>query len=332
MCLVALALDQSARFPLVLASNRDEFHERPAARLAWWTPEPGAPEILSGRDLRAGGTWLGLNAAGRLALVTSVRRGPSKASQASDPHAQAPAPSRGEIVARWLLDDLPLERYWVQIALSGYEAFNLIAADFAKGECFYASSDTTLPRRLERGLYGVSNASLDTPWPKVEQLKRRLRESLGQTAAVDDAQALAMRLFDALADRHTAEDAALPHTGVPHDWEKLLSAAFIATPDGRYGTRCSTVVITERVKRQRITHVFERSFTPHSGVALMRHARVADWPPRYTAGEPAHSLKEVRSEVREWSDRSASAASAGPAKKPRARGVVKPPAVRVRVR
>jgi len=319
MCLVALALDQSRRFPLVLASNRDEFHDRPAARLAWWSPGPGLPDILSGRDLQGGGTWLGLNASGRLALVTNIRRG----GVAPDPA----APSRGAIVSRWLRGDVALDRYWTEVALSGHNPFNLIAADFARGECFWASSEATLPKRLERGLHGLSNAALDTPWPKLRRLKQRLADAVGTLPAEQGVEQLAGRLFDALADRGLAADAELPSTGVPLDIERMLSAAFIASPDGRYGTRCSTVVVTERVGRRRMTHVFERSFSAGSSVALLRHSRLADWPPRYSelpaAGLPASEVLDI--------DDALAVPQPAP-KRVRARGVIQPPAVRVRVR
>jgi len=271
MCLVALAFDQQSRFPMVLASNRDEFHERPTARLGWWSPGPGLPDILSGRDLREGGTWLGLNAEGRLALVTNVRK-PAPA--------DAQAPSRGRIVSLWLRGDLSPDRFWTQVALSGHHPFNLIAADFRHGDCYWASSETASPQRLERGVYGLSNAGLDTPWPKVRRLKTKLREALLLATSVDH---LASQLFDALTDRTPAADDELPHTGVPRDWERQLSPAFIQTPDGRYGTRCSTLVITERVNKRLVTHVLERSFNPGSKLALLRRSELKDWPPRYSA-------------------------------------------------
>lgn len=310
MCLVALALDQDRRFPLVLASNRDDFFERPTARLGWWMPDSGGPEILSGRDLQAGGTWLGLTAAGRLALVTNVR----------DPSRHDPkAPSRGELVPRWLHSELPLDRFWMQVALSGYNGFNLIAADFARGDCFWASSAAALPRRLERGLYGLSNAVLDTPWPKVARLKAGVRAAIASLGAEDPVDLLATRLFEALGDRSLAPDGQLPDTGVPRELERQLSAAFIRTPDGRYGTRCSTLVITERIKRQLVTHVFERSYTAGPGVALLRRSRLSGWPPRYSASGAASrmSAETVPAGLDE-----ASALAA--AKRTRARGLIKP--------
>lgn len=310
MCLVALALDQDRRFPLVLASNRDEFFERPTSRLGWWTPDSGGPEILSGRDLQAGGTWLGLTATGRLALVTNVRD-PSR----FDPE----APSRGELVPRWLHSQLPLDRFWMEIALSGYNGFNLIAADFARGDCFWASSAVPLPRRLERGLYGLSNAVLDTPWPKVARLKAQVRSAIATLAPEEGVDQLATRLFEALADRSLAPDEQLPDTGVPRDLERQLSAAFIRTADGRYGTRCSTLVITERVKRQLVTQVFERSYTAGPGVALLRRSRLLGWPPRYSASGASSRVSA------ETLPAGLDELPADPgAKRTRARGVIKP--------
>jgi len=283
MCLLTVAIDQSRRFPLVVAGNRDEFFNRPAARLAWWSPGDGLPDVLGGRDLEAGGTWLGLTAQGRLAMVTNVRAPTAP----RDPK----APSRGEIVQRWLAGDASTDRFWMRTALSGYNGFNLIAADFQRGDCFYASNQRPNPERLERGLYGLSNGTLDSPWPKVEALKEATREALESCDTVD---ALAARLFDALADKTPAEDDELPSTGVSRDWEKVLSSAFIRTADGTYGTRCSTLVITERVNKRLVTHVLERTFSPTGGMALLRRSTVKDWPPRYTEAPPPEvSQQEV---------------------------------------
>ncbi len=277
MCLAAIAIDQDRRFPLVVAANRDEFFDRPAARLGWWSPSPGAGEILAGRDLHGGGTWLGLTAAGRMALLTNVRRPGTRDDD---------APSRGAIVPTWLRGDLDADRFWVRTALSGYNPFNLVAADFRRGECFWATSDEPAPRRLDRGLYGLSNAALDTPWPKVTALKAQVREALAASASAED---LSTRLFAALADRTEAPDAELPSTGIALDWERALSPAFILSADQRYGTRCSTLVIAERVAKRLVTHVFERTFPAGGGLALLRHASLRDWPPKYTDRETVSS-------------------------------------------
>ena len=279
MCLLTLALDENRRFPLVVAANRDEYFARPAARLAWWTPEPGATPILGGRDLDAGGTWLGLTAEGRLGLLTNVR----------DPARNDPAaPSRGRIVPDWLAARERVDQFWMRTALAGYNGFNLIAADFALGECYWASNNGAHPQRLERGVYGLSNAGLDTPWPKVTALKSRTHDAIVESGSVDE---LANRLFDALADRRVADDAALPDTGVGLDKERMLAPAFIRSPDQLYGTRCSTLVITERVNRHNVTHVFERSYSPLGGMALLRRATLNHWPPRYSAGDAVQAMQ-----------------------------------------
>ena len=281
MCLIALAIDQSRRFPLVVAANRDEFFARPAARLAWWTPDAGGPAILGGRDLEASGTWLGLTAQGRLAMLTNVRD-PSRI--------DVQAPSRGQIVPQWLAGTEPTDRFWMRTALSGYNGFNLIAADFKRGECFWASNLDAHPMRLERGTYSVSNASLDTAWPKTTALKHRLSLALDEADSVD---ALASALFTALGDRRIAADSELPATGVPIELERALSAAFIRSPERQYGTRCSTLVISERVGRSMVTHVLERSYTASGAVALLRQATLKHWPPRYSDDSPSVPVEQA---------------------------------------
>ncbi len=307
MCLVALALDQSRRFPLVLATNRDEFFKRPAARLGWWSPGPGLPDILGGRDLEAGGTWLGLTTQGRLALITNVRDAGQK-----DPA----APSRGVIVPRWLAGDLTLDRFWMHTALSGHNGFNLIAADFHRGECFWASNLDANPMRLERGLYGLSNASLDTPWPKVTALKEDVRDAIDTSESVD---MLTARLFEALADRTPVADAQLPSTGISRELERTLSSAFIRTPDMSYGTRCTTLIVTERVNKRMVTHVLERTFSATGGMALLRRSLLKDWPPRYAEDTPAEGATQAAVTESEESP-----VDAAPIRKTRVRSLLKP--------
>ena len=306
MCLVALAIDMDRRFPLVVAANRDEFYDRAASRLAWWNASSDAPAILGGRDLEAGGTWLGLTAAGRMGLLTNVR----------NPKRHDPAaPSRGRIVPDWLAAREPVDRFWMRTALAGYNGFNLIAADFVLGECYWASNTGAHPQRLDRGIYGLSNAALDTPWPKVDTLKGQLAEALAQADSLD---ALARELFEVLGDRSAPPDAALPDTGVGLERERQLAPVFIRTPDGRYGTRCSTLIVTERVNRHNVTHVLERTHSLHGGVALLRRATLAHWPPRYVAGEPvAPALPGAVSEAEVD-------AGAAPVKRTRVRSLLRP--------
>lgn len=317
MCLAALALDVSRRFPLVVAANRDEFFNRPAARLGWWTPDGGSQTILGGRDLSAGGTWMGLTAEGRFALVTNVRRVGTPA---------ADGPSRGLIVPAWLEGKQPSDRFWPRMALSGYAPFNLIAADFRRGECFWATNQEASGRRIERGVTVISNAAdIDAPWPKVQQLKHRIEDALHDLEDEASVDALAGQLFAMLADRTPADDEHLPHTGLDRERERWLSSAFIRTPDGSYGTRCSTLIITERAAKHLTTHVFERTFTGGPGLALLRRASLKDWPPKYSMAddiEPAPPSGSAH-----WGtvdDSELDEVALEPAKKRRVRSLIRP--------
>lgn len=214
--------DQQRRAARAVAANRDEFFSRPSAGLDWWSPEDGAPAILGGRDLQSGGTWLGLTRAGRIALVTNVR----------DPANQnSRAPSRGEIVPAWLSGQTSVEDWPNHLATCGYNGVNLLAADLSRGPGWHWMSNRAMaPRGLGPGLYGLSNAALDTSWPKVERLKQQVRRALDEAASVE---ALADTLFASLHDAQPATDDRLPRTGVSLEWERWLSPVFIRTPDGR---------------------------------------------------------------------------------------------------
>ena len=333
MCLLALALDQNSRFPFVLAGNRDEFFDRPASRLGWWAPEDGGPAILGGRDLQAGGTWLGLTATGRLGILTNVR----------DPQNVDPsAPSRGQIVPQWLKGDMEMASLWPRLAIQGYNGFNMLAIDFARGDAFWVNNRKLFPERLNHGIHGLSNAILNTPWPKVQHLKGAMRAAIAEEQTVDG---LAHKLFHALADPTEAPDNHLPHTGVPREWEKHLSAAFIKPTMSRYGTRCSTVIITERTHKRVVTHVLERTFAEHTHLAVLRHVVLKNWPPRHSmsAAEVAkldatlpppglrHEEAFESSEVAETDDHDLG--GEGPvaiseAKRTRARSLIKSPKVK----
>jgi uncharacterized protein with NRDE domain len=277
VCLAAFALGMSERFPLVLAANRDEFHDRPAAGMAWWSPTSEGTEILAGRDLQAGGTWMGLSAAGRLALLTNIR---------APGRQQANAPSRGNIVTRWLTTCQRTDRYWMQTALAGHNGFNLIAADFSRGDCYWMSSAHASPRRLDHGVFGLSNGSLDEPWPKVVAIKQQLVHALqhADTVPGSTSDELASNLLAALGDTQVASDDQLPVTGIAVELERQLSACFIRTPDGRYGTRCSTVLVTEQRDATLVTTIYERSHATHGNPSQLRRVTLRNWPPS-PAGE-----------------------------------------------
>lgn len=288
MCLAVIAIDAHPRFPLVVAANRDEFFARAAAGLAWWTPDRGAAPILSGQDLQGGGTWLGLSPSGRIALLTNVRRPGSK---------NDAAPSRGAIVPLWLRGDLDAHGFWTQLAQAGHNPFNVVAGDLARGGWFWGASGAAAVRRLDGGVFGLSNAALDTPWPKVTALKARTRVALSNAQSADD---LAQRLFAALADGNVVPDDALPSTGIPLDWERALSPAFIRMAERGYGTRCSTLVVTERSAAGVATHVYERTFGADFAQDLdaateQRQAMLPGWPAAFTGPATAPvSVQSVR--------------------------------------
>lgn len=244
MCLVLLALDAHPDYPLVLAANRDEFYERPTAPATFWNDAPG---VLAGRDLLAGGTWLGIDRRGRIAAVTNYRQGTREAA--------APR-SRGHLVSEYLTGDGDGRAHVERVAREAglYNGFNLICGD--PRALHYFSNREGHARALEPGVYGLSNHLLDSPWPKVTAGRSGLSALLSTTG--DE---LVSRLFELLSDRRQHADELLPRTGVSPEWERLLSSAFIASPE--YGTRSSTVVLIGRDGG--VTFV-ERSFGP-GGVA-----------------------------------------------------------------
>jgi uncharacterized protein with NRDE domain len=267
MCLVTLAIDQSRRYPLVLAFNRDDFLAHATSPMQWWSPGDGQPNILSGRSLAKDGAWLGLNTLGKLALVTSIR--------SREPDLQAP--SRSKIVQAWLTNANTADRFWMETALSGYNGFNLIAADFRMGECFWGSNQMHHTTRLERGLYGLANAALDTPWPKVVATKKQVHALIQSDP---DLNALVNGLFDAMAHSHTV---AQPRAGTAaSEWELQRHSAFSHSQVLQYATRSTTIVIAERSKKRLVTHVFERSFSGTDAQPSLVRFMLKDWPPRYS--------------------------------------------------
>lgn len=240
MCLILLAHDAHPRYRLVVAANRDEFHERPAAPARWWDDAPG---VLAGRDLRGGGTWMGVTRTGRFAAVTNYR---DTAPPAPD------APSRGRLPGGFLAGDDEPEAYLRALAprADRFAGFNLLVGD--ADSLWYFGNRGGEARPLEPGVYGLSNALLDTPWPKTERGKAGLREALAGGGEVDPE-----ALFRLLWDAEPAPDAQLPDTGVGIERERMLSSPFIRGPE--YGTRASTVLLVERAGAVRLV---ERTVVP----------------------------------------------------------------------
>jgi len=225
MCLAVLALRSIPGVPVLVAANRDEFHARPTAPAARW---PGEPAIHSGRDLRAGGTWMGATQDNRFALVTNYRE-PGRN--------RADAPSRGALVEGWLRSTDTAGEYLARLHAEGerYNGFNLIVGD--AGRAWYYGNRGGAPRELPAGIHGLSNHLLDTPWPKLV----RVRQAFGRLIAQAGPGLPATRALHAmLHDRTPAADAELPRTGLSLERERMLGSPFIVSPD--YGTRASTVL------------------------------------------------------------------------------------------
>ncbi|MDB5869726.1 MAG: hypothetical protein JWP96_2058 [Polaromonas sp.] len=244
MCLIAFAIGASKHWPLVLASNRDEFLDRPTLPLATWQTDSGQA-IISGRDLRAGGTWLGMTPDGRVAFLTNVRQA----------NPQDASLSRGELVTRWLESSGDAQEFAATLKKNhhAYGGFNLIIGDIQREVWVWAtnrSPATAVPgwhvQTLPAGIYGLSNAALDTPWPKTLLLKRALANSLAQQVDAHDLEALKKPIWTALFDRERADVSHLPSVGIPKNVEKALSSAFVEFPENGYGTRCSTVLVAAR--------------------------------------------------------------------------------------
>lgn len=239
MCLLALAWQCHPRYPLIFAGNRDEFHARPAAAASWW---PEAPDVFGGRDLEAGGTWLGLRRDGRFAVVTNFREPDRR---------PAGKRTRGALTTRFLAGSMTAITYLEQLQASAddYAGFNLIFGDVGE-QLFYFSNraDDALP--LPPGVHALSNHLLNTPWPKVRRLQERFDAEIRADAPRVDT------LLAFLDDREPATDDELPATGLTRDWERRLSAAKVVGAE--YGTRASTVILVDRRGRC-VFH--ERRFT-----------------------------------------------------------------------
>lgn len=244
MCLIVSAWQCHPRWRLLLAGNRDEFHDRPSAALTRWPAHPAG--LIGGRDLRSGGTWLAVDDRGRLAAVTNVR----------DPHARQGGPSRGGLPVTFLEGQAGAVAFAAEQAATTtcYAPFNLLVADAEA--CAFLGNHPPARATLPTGIHGISNGRPDAPWPKVLRLEAALRHWLAGPAEDPSG------LWSALTDTTPAADAALPDTGVGLTLERRLSPVFLRDP--RYGTRASTVVAIDHAGRGWIA---ERRFGP-DGVFL----------------------------------------------------------------
>lgn len=227
MCLLVLGWQSHSRYRLVVAANRDEFHDRTAAPLGPWSD---APHLIAGRDLRAGGTWLGVDRARRFGVITNYRE------------LQRPrrtAPSRGELIPRFLGSDRPAGEYLAGLETDApaYSGFNLLLA--AADGLWYASNRADVfARPLAAGIHGLANEQLDAPTPKLLRVRDRFAALLARDGTID-----ADELFEPLADRERAAESSLEESHLAREWALALSAPFVVHRE--YGTRCSTVLLLE---------------------------------------------------------------------------------------
>ncbi len=234
MCLILFAHQAVPEFPLVVAANRDEFFPRPTQQAQFWhkdEDEETQTRLLAGRDLQAGGTWLGIDRSGRFAAVTNIR----------DPSQYEAKPrTRGELPVNFLNSALSPAQYCDSLSdtFTEYAGYNLLVGD-GQSMLFVNNFQRSI-ETLDPGIYGLSNASLNSPWPKITVGRERLGTLLENPGQLTTDQLIAM-----MADRHQAADADLPDTGVPLEMERQLSATFIHNTERDYGTRCSTAVIIE---------------------------------------------------------------------------------------
>lgn len=227
MCLITFAFNVDPQYPLLLAANRDEFHARPAAKMGWWADRPN---VLAGRDLREGGSWLGVSRSGRAAAVTNVRI-PSDMSEKR-------SRSRGVLISDYLSSGLSADEYveYLRPSASEYGAFNLLLYAHDDRSLRYVSNVPAYQSKVvSAGVHALSNAQLDTPWPKARAVTQAMREWVLRGSSEDESMVLA-----AMRNPARATDAELPETGVALELERMLSSAFIVSPE--YGTRCTTFV------------------------------------------------------------------------------------------
>ena len=242
MCLITFHWQPHAAVPLVIAANRDEFYARPALALHRWVDQA----IVAGKDLQAGGTWLGVSANGRVAALTNYR----------DVAQHRPtAPSRGDITTAFLSSSVTAEQYLGELALrSGdYNPFNLLVFDGQSLMGFESRHRRAF--QLPPGIHAVSNADFNTPWPKLKRLRAGIERTLAQHDVSAAASPVVPALFALLSERRTAADAELPETGIPVERERSLSAEFIHTPE--YGTRASSVLVLRRSSADFIERRFD---------------------------------------------------------------------------
>ncbi len=253
MCLILFANNVHPKYKLILAANRDEFYKRSTRPAQWWEDKTN---VLAGKDLEGGGTWMGISKSGRIAALTNYRKLPITEKYDS---------TRGKLVTDFLEGNIPGAEYLpvLEDSKDEFDGYNLLFGN--ADELYWYSNKEPLSRRtvlnlqtaptqIESGIHGISNALLDTPWPKVEHGKEVLSTIVNESDQIDPNQ-----LFDMLHNTDLAPDDDLPDTGIGIEFERILSAAFIKSPD--YGTRISTIILIDNANN---VYFNERAFVPES--------------------------------------------------------------------
>jgi len=251
MCLILLAYQIDPEYPLIIAANRDEFHNRPTAIATFWEE---TPTVLAGRDLQRGGTWLGITRQGRVAMLTNYRE------IAKSPISSL---SRGQLVSQFLCHhSSPTDYLQQQINYAkDYGGFNIILGTVET--LYYYSNRGKGLQSISPGIHGLSNHLLNTPWPKVKKGKTALQNLLTSSTLSTE------KLFELLDDHTSVPDSELPNTGMDIAVERLLAPLFVVGE--KYGTRCSTIIL---VKYNREINFLERSFSPNQEIINTVHYQI----------------------------------------------------------
>ncbi len=251
MCLILFSYDKHPAYKLIFAANRDEFYERPTRPAQFWN---GSPDLLAGKDLKGGGTWMGITRTGRFAAITNFRE-PENVTKN--------APSRGFLVRDFLETSSSPENYLKMIKKIGgsYNGFNLLVG--TPDGIFYYSNRQTKILKIPPGIHGLSNHLINTDWPKVIKGKQLLAEIISQDKLPDT-----KNLLSILQDQSIPPDHLLPNTGVSLEWERTLSPLFITS--STYGTRSSTILLWDRNGN---INFYERTFTADQGCVVNSETR-----------------------------------------------------------
>lgn len=230
MCLILFALHDHPKYPLILAANRDEFYERPTLKADYWTEDHN---ILGGRDVQSGGTWLGLQKDGRFIAITNYRDG-SKTNN--------PVRSRGKLSKEFLTKNLTVPEFigGIKKEKDQYGGFNIILSDDGFNSLHHYSNISDQTTKIASGIHGLSNHLLDTPWPKVSSGKKFLKEVVINDPVNEEL------IIELMQESTKVSERFLPKTGIPSDLEKQLSPLFISMKE--YGTRCTTILLVTQDK------------------------------------------------------------------------------------